>query len=457
MSQSPTTAGSDRPRTIHLGLGAFHRAHQAFYTHHADQVAGERTGIHAFTGRRPDAAETLAAQGFGYTLIERGADGDRLELITSIRDASAGADLDAWRSAWLEPGLQLITLTITEAGYRVADDDHVALRAGRPGSAMARLLDGLQTRRQADLPPVAVISCDNLAGNGGVLAARVRGLAARWDPGLAAWIADGISFPSTMVDRITPATTDADREQATAWIRQQSRQQISQHSSQSVDRMPVVCEPFTEWVIAGEFPAGRPAWDRVGVRFVEDVEPYERRKLWLLNAGHSMLAYVGLALGHATIDQTMTDPRCTELLEALWAAAAEVLPFDRAAIDEATAALRERFTNPRIRHNLAQIAGDGSQKLPNRTLGIYRARRKAGLPLDPGTPATLAGWLIHLGTDRVNDQGVGELYDRFSAAGAARPAAQVEIMLDYFGQDLTDDHELAAAVHDQLKQLQAEG
>ena len=452
MSQSAPTgstgSGADRPRTIHLGLGAFHRAHQAFYTHHADQAAGESTGIHAFTGRRPDAAETLAAQGFGYTLIERGAIGDRLELISSIKAASAGADLSAWRSAWQEPELQLITLTITEAGYRITDDDLGALQAGRPGSAMARLLDGLQTRRSAGLPPVAVVSCDNLAGNGGVLAGRVGELAGRWSPELAAWIADGVSFPSTMVDRITPATTDADRDQATAWI-------AGQPGGQTIDRMPVVCEPFTEWVIAGEFPAGRPAWDRVGVSFVEDVEPYERRKLWLLNAGHSMLAYVGLALGHATIDQTMTDPRCTELLEALWAAAAEVLPFEQVEIDAATAALRERFTNPRIRHNLIQIAGDGSQKLPNRNLGIYRARRKAGLPLDAGTPATLAGWLIHLGTDRVNDQGVGELRDRFATAGASTCRAQLPIMLGYFGPDLADDHELAAAVGDRLGQFGA--
>ncbi|QGN34540.1 mannitol dehydrogenase family protein [Microlunatus sp. Gsoil 973] len=435
-----------RPRTIHLGLGAFFRAHQAFYTHHADQLTGEPTGIHAFTGRRPDAAQALAAQGFGYTLIERGAAGDRLELITSIRNASAGADLDAWRSAWREPELQLITLTITEAGYRVTQDDLGALQAERPGSAMARLLDGLQTRRRAGLPPIAVVSCDNLAGNGGVLSGRVADLAARWDPELADWIAAGVSFPSTMVDRITPATTDADRDQATAWI-------ASRPGGQTVDRMPVVCEPFTEWVIAGDFPAGRPAWDRVGVAFVEDVEPYERRKLWLLNAGHSMLAYVGLALGRTTIDQAMTDPRCTDLLEALWAAAAQVLPFEQAEIDKATAALRDRFTNPRIRHNLAQIASDGSQKLPNRTLGIYRARRSAGLPLDPGTPATLAGWLIHLGTDLVNDQGVAELRAKFDRAGASDPSAQVPIMLDHFGRDLADDHELAAAVHDQLKQL----
>ncbi|GAB3917424.1 mannitol-1-phosphate 5-dehydrogenase [Microlunatus endophyticus] len=448
MSAGPHDGG-DRPRTIHLGLGAFHRAHQAFYTHHADRATGERTRIHAFTGRRPDAAETLAAQGFGYTLIERGADGDRLELITSIAAASAGADLAAWRSAWQVPDLQLITLTITEAGYRVTADDRAALQAGNPVSAMARLLDGLQTRRTAGLAPVAVVSCDNLAGNGGVLGGRVRDLAERWDPALASWIDGGVSFPSTMVDRITPATTDSDRDQATAWI-------AAQPGAQTVDRMPVVCEPFTEWVIAGTFPAGRPAWEQVGVRFVEDVEPYERRKLWLLNAGHSMLAYVGLALGHATIDQTMTDPRCTDLLEALWAAAAEVLPFDRAEIDAATAALRERFTNPRIRHNLSQIAGDGSQKLPNRTLGIYRARRRAGLPLDPGTPATLAGWLIHLGTDLVNDQGVGELLDRFAAAGASTYTSRLPIMLDYFGPDVADDHELVGAIGDQLRQFDAQ-
>lgn len=439
-------AGDDAPRTIHLGLGAFHRAHQAFYTHRAEQATGDRTGIHAFTGRKPDAADSLAAQGFGYTLIERGADGDRLELITSIRAASAGADTEAWRRAWLAPDLQLITLTITEAGYRVTDDDLPALRAGAPGSAMARLLFGLQTRRQAGLGPVAVVSCDNLAGNGEVLRGRVVDLAAGWDDDLAGWIAESVTFPSTMVDRITPATTDADREQATAWIRRQG-------GSQRVDTMPVVCEPFTEWVIAGEFPAGRPSWDQVGVNFVPDVAPYEQRKLWLLNAGHSMLAYYGLALGHETIDQAMGDPRCTELLEALWAAAGEVLPFDKVEIDAACEALRVRFTNPRIRHNLIQIAGDGSQKLPNRTLGIYRARRAAGLPLDPGTPATLAGWLIHLASGRVNDQGVSELISRFDAAGARTPSDRIPVMLEFFGPDLADDHELRTAVHDQLTAL----
>jgi fructuronate reductase len=311
---------------------------------------------------------------------------------------------------------------------------------------MARLLDGLQTRRKAGLGPIAVVSCDNLASNGEVLGGRVGELAAAWDQDLAAWIAESITFPSTMVDRITPATTDADRELATQWIRKQG-------GGQTLDTMPVVCEPFTEWVIAGDFPAGRPAWEQVGVNLVPDVAPYEQRKLWLLNAGHSMLAYYGLALGHETIDQTMQDPRCTELLQDLWAAAGDVLPFSPAEIDAACDALLTRFTNPRIRHNLIQIASDGSQKLPNRTLGIYRARRKAGLPLNAGIPATLAGWLIHLGTDRVNDQGVAELITRFDAAGARDPKARIPVMLGYFGQDLADDHELATAIQDQLVSL----
>ena len=432
-----------------MGLGAFHRAHQAYYTHRAEQLSGEQTGIHAFTGRKPDAADTLAAQGFGYTLIERGADGDRLELIDTIRAASAGSDAQAWRDAWLVDELQLVTLTITEAGYRVTADDLPALQAGHPGSAMSRLLYGLQIRRRAGLGPVAVVSCDNLASNGEVLARTVRELAGRWDEELASWIETSVGFPSTMVDRITPATTDADRELATRWL-------CEQGSAQRVDNMPVVCEPFTEWVIAGAFPAGRPAWEQAGVTFVDDVAPYEQRKLWLLNAGHSMLAYYGLALGHATIDQTMADPRCTELLEALWSAAGEVLPFPAEEIERASEALRLRFRNPRIRHNLIQIAGDGSQKLPNRTLGIYRARRRAGLPLDPGTPATLAGWLVHLGTDGVNDQGVADLYRRFDAAGVRTPAARIPVMLEFFGPDLADDHELADAIASQLKQLHAE-
>jgi fructuronate reductase len=434
------------PRTIHVGLGAFHRAHQAFYTHRAEQATGEQTGIWAFTGRRPDAAETLAAQGHRYTLIERGADGDRMEQIACITRASAGADLDSWREAWSNPELQAITLTITEAGYRVGDQDRADLRDGRPATAMARLLDGLQIRRRAGLGPVAVVSCDNLADNGSVLAGRVRSLAGDWDPELAGWIDEQISFPCTMVDRITPATTDADRDLATGWLRERGQ-------PDAVDRMPVVCEPFTEWVIAGDFPAGRPAWDQVGVQFVPDVAPYEQRKLWLLNAGHSMLAYVGLALGMRTIDQAMADPRCTDLLTELWRAAGEVLPFDDAEITAATDALTERFTNPRISHNLAQIAGDGSQKLPNRSLGIYRARRRAGLPLEAGVPATLAAWLIHLGTDAVKDQGVAELITRFDAAGADTPEQRLPIMLEYFGEDTRDDQELADAVRSQLKEL----
>jgi fructuronate reductase len=434
------------PRIIHLGLGHFHRAHQAFYTHRAEQVTGDRWGIHAFTGRKPDVAETLAAQGFRYTLIERAADGDTFDEIRTISRASAGADLDAWRQAWTAPDLQVITLTITEAGYRVGEGDLAALRAGQPSSAMARLLDGLQTRRRAGLGPVAVVSCDNVADNGAVLSRAVGKLAAEWDADLADWIADGVTFPGTMVDRITPASTDADCELATRWLREQG-------DAQAVDRLPVVCEPFTEWVIAGEFPAGRPAWDQVGVTFVSDVAPYEQRKLWLLNAGHSMLASVGLSLGLRTIDQTMADPRCTELLEALWAAAAEVLPFDQPEIDQATAALRERFTNPRIAHSLLQIIGDASQKLPNRNVAIYRARRKAGLPLDPGTPATLAGWLIHLGTDQVKDQSVTELITTFKQTGASTPEQQLPLMLEFFGPDLGDDQELANAVRDQLKLL----
>lgn len=443
-ARGPETAAD--PRIIHLGLGHFHRAHQAFYTHRAEQATGEWTGIHAFTGRKPDAAETLAAQGFRYTLIERGADGDTFEAIRTISRASAGADLDAWRTAWTVPDLQLITLTVTEAGYRPREDDLGSLQAGRPSSVLARLVDGLQTRRQAGLGPVAVVSCDNVADNGRVLSEAVTDLATRWDADLAQWIADGISFPGTMVDRITPASTEADCQSATRWLREQGE-------PDAIDRMPVVCEPFTEWVIAGDFPAGRPAWDQVGVTFVDDVAPYEQRKLWLLNAGHSMLAAVGLAYGLKTIDQTMTDPRCTELLEQLWAAAGEVLPFDQPEIDRATAALRERFSNPRIAHNLLQIAGDSSQKLPNRNVAIHRARRKAGLPLDAGTPATLAGWLIHLGTDQVNDQSVTPLLQRFDETGARTEEQRLPLMLEFFGSDIADDQELVQAVQDQLKQL----
>jgi fructuronate reductase len=359
-------------RIAHLGLGHFHRAHQAWYTQHADERAdagaSDGWGIAAFTGRSPRAAEALAAQDGVYTLITRAADGDSAEIVQSVVRAHDGAGPD-WERTIADPDVAVLTVTITERGYEPA---------GHQGeSAGQRIARGLLARAQASAGPIALVSCDNLSGNGAALRRIV--LDAVHDADLAAWIESNASFVSTMVDRITPGTTDADR--ATA-------RELTGYD----DAAPVVTEPFSEWVICGDFPAGGPAWETVGARFVDDVEPYERRKLWLLNAGHTLLAATGIPRGHETVAEAFGDTQCRMLLEDLWAEARVVLPFDEETTDASLAALRARFANPRIAHRLAQIDDGSLQKLRQRQAAIMTARLEAGE--EPGTAslATIEEW-----------------------------------------------------------------
>jgi fructuronate reductase len=226
-----------------------------------------------------------------------------------------------------------------------------------------------------------------------------------------------------MVDRITPATTDADLaavRRLTGWD----------------DAAPVISEPFTEWVLAGDFPAGRPAWEAGGARFVDDVEPFERRKLWLLNAGHSLLAYRGLLRGRATIAEAVADPGLREHLERLWAEQREDLPFDDDEVDAALAALRDRFSNARIEHRLAQVATDGSQKLGPRIIDPLRARTAAGR--DPGDAqlGVLAAWTLHLLSGEAHDPAADELAARLR--DARDPGARARLILSSLAPDLTD-------------------
>ncbi len=403
---SPPRSVRHPVRVAHLGLGAFHRAHQAWFT----QLAGDGSGIAAFTGRSAEAARVLAAQDAVYTLVERGAEGDSATLMEVLSEVHDGDDTEAWRRVLADPEVGVLTLTVTEAGYR-------------PGSsAPARVLDGLRARHAAGAGGMAVVSCDNLPDNGRVLRDAVLALA---EPGteVEAWIRSDVSFVSSMVDRITPATTDADREavrRLTGWD----------------DAAPVVTEPFAEWVLAGSFPAGRPAWDAAGARIVDDIAPYERRKLWLLNAGHSLLAYHGLAAGHGTVAEAVADPALADELEELWSEQRTELPFDAATVDEALAALRSRFGNARIEHRLAQIATDGSQKLGPRIIDPLRSRLSAGR--DPGRAqlGVLAAWADHLAGPDVRDAGAGALVERLRDATAPRERAAA--VLRALAPDLTD-------------------
>ena len=437
-------------RILHLGLGNFFRAHQAWYTHHAADAA--EWGIAAFTGRRPGLARTLAAQDGLYTLVVRGAEGDRHEVIRSLSAAHPSADHAAWLDYWRLPRLSVVTLTITEAGYaRVhgtdgdgrnrrggldtartdVSGDIAALKASpvaNVATAPAKLLAGLAARREAGLPSVVIVPCDNLPGNAEVTQRIVRDLAeAVGDPTLTAAAQDPL-FATTMVDRITPAATKADLNTVGS-------------AGGFTDFAPVVTEPFSEWVLSGRFPAGRPRWEDAGARFVPDVMPFERRKLWLLNGAHSLFAYTAPLLGHATVDEAVADPRCREWLAHWWQEASRHLSLPMAELTAYQDELLQRWANPRIRHTLAQIAADGSQKLPVRILPALHAERAAGR-LPHGAAHILSGWLLHLRGRgaRMQDAGV----DRSLAEGPLPEAARR--MLAFLDPPLADDAELAAAV-----------
>lgn len=235
--------------------------------------------------------------------------------------------------------------------------DLAALTADGPGATVTtvpgKLVLGLAVRRAAGLGAIAVVPCDNVPDNGPMVRRVVLDLAAAVDPALAAWIGDRVSFVTTMVDRITPRTTEQDVDD----LRQ---------ATEVEDASVVVTEPFAEWVLSGDFPAGRPAWHEVGARFVDDIEPWEQRKLRLLNGSHSLMAYAAPILGHTTVAEAIADPRVRQWVEQWWDDAAEHLPLPAEEIATYRQALLTRYANPRIRHLLTQIAADGSQKLPIR-------------------------------------------------------------------------------------------
>ncbi|GAA2610408.1 mannitol dehydrogenase family protein [Paractinoplanes durhamensis] len=406
---------------VHLGLGNFFRAHQAWYTSVAPDAAD--WPIAAFTGRSPAAARQLAAQHGRYTLLVRGPERDEAQIIGAVRAAYAANDHQAWRDHLAAPRTALVTLTVTEAAYlrapgggldevEAAADVAAWLRGDPAQTVPGRLMAGLAERRLFGGGPIAIVPCDNLPDNGAATARVLLDFTSLAEPALVPWIRDNVSFVTTMVDRITPRTTPEDVRTAAAL-------------TGFDDAAPVVTEPFTEWVLGGVFPAGRPAWEAGGARFVSDVTAHEQRKLLLLNGGHSLLAYAGSARGHTTVAEAVADRECRAWLEQWWDEAARYVPLPPAEIAAYRAALLTRFGNARIRHTLAQIAADGSQKIPIRVVPVVRGELRAGR-VPAGAIRILAAWIDHL-------RGIGAPLDDAGAGPFVARANDVREVLGLLG------------------------
>ncbi len=359
--------GRVAPGIVHLGAGAFHRAHQAAFVDTC-LAAGERSwGIVGASLRSPATRDALAPQDFLYTLALRDTAGETLRVIGSVLDVVVAAqNPERLLAALADPRTRLVTLTVTEAGYAPAPD---AAQAGAhpPRTAADFVMEGLARRRARGLPPFTILSCDNLPGNGRVLHRLLFDLAAARDAGLAAYVAEQVACPCSTVDRIVPATTDADRAAITGRLGVE-------------DAWPVIGEPFAQWVVEDRFPLGRPGLERAGVTFVADVEPFEQMKLRLLNGAHTALAAVGRLAGLDTVADAVAQPAVRAFLETYWAQVGPTLAVDRGTAEAYARRLLPRFGNAALRHRTAQIATDAARKLPGRILAPLRELRARGAP-----------------------------------------------------------------------------
>ncbi len=453
------------PGIVHLGLGAFARGHLAEYTEDALEKTFGAWGIVGASLQRPDQRDRLKPQEGLYTLLKRAPAGPELRIIGSVLDVLVASESPAALVARLAaPETRIVSLTVTEKGYchdpatgRLKADHpdiiHDLANPATPRSAVGMLVAGLKARRDAGLGPFTALCCDNLPSNGHVLRGLVRDFAALVDDKLAAWLEANGAFPATMVDRIVPATTDADIAEVAKLIGVE-------------DAAPVIGEPFRQWAIEDVFANGRPDWHEVGAQMVSEVGPFEFMKLRMLNGAHSSLAYLGYLSGHETVAEASGDPVLARFLEGLWAEIIPTVPAPQGVVlGDYAKALLARFQNPAIRHRTWQIAMDGSQKLPQRLLGTIRERLKAGAPIEHLTLG-VAAWMRYVtGTDEkgaaidVRDPLAAELKRRAEAAG--RDAAALVTALTgieaIFDTDLPSDLRFTKPVAAHLASLFEKG
>ena len=436
-----------RPATgiVHLGLGAFFRAFGCVYIADAMAASGGDWGIVGVSLRSPDTRDALRSRDWAYTSVSLAPEGDELREITVLNDVLvAPEDPAAVLAVMADPAVKIVSLTVTEKGYchnpatGALNFDHPDIQHDlshdQPVSALGYLVRALAARKAAGHAPFTVLTCDNLPENGKLVRGLVLQLAKRIDPELADWISVEGRFPSTMVDRITPATTAED-------IARIARK------TGTPDKAPVMHEPFAQWAVEDDFVGGaRPDLAAAGVEMVNDVTAHEHMKLRMLNGTHSALAYTGYLAGHETIADTIADPVFAAYARALWA---EIMPAVKAPLgvdlSEYADALFDRYANPAIRHRTWQIAMDGSQKLPQRLLGTLRENLDAGRKAD-GLCLAVAAWMRYVGGTDENGQPIDvrdPLADRLRdvAAGQGTPADVVGAILsvrDIFPADLAD-------------------
>ena len=381
---------------VHFGFGNFHRSHVAMYLDRLmEGGAGLDWGICGVGVLEHDShmRDVMRAQDCLFTLVVRHPDGSlEPRVVGSVLEYLYGPDdSDRIHQRLEDPAVRIVSLTVTEGGYlknpATGDFDadnpavvHDLAHPEDPRTAFAYVVEGLRRRRDAGAEPFAVLSCDNLQGNGDYARQAVVGFARLTDPALATWIEGSVVFPNCMVDRITPATTEDDREALGRLFGVE-------------DQWPVPAEPFTQWIVEDEFPTGRPPLEPVGVQFVADVGPYELMKLRLLNASHQALAYLGAPLGYTLVDETMRDDRIRRYLEHYMVREASPTLGDLPGIDVPAyiATLLERFSNPCMRDTLVRLATDGSNRMPTFTLPPLRENLVAGRPTVLGS-AMVAAW-----------------------------------------------------------------
>jgi len=416
-----------RPSIVHIGVGGFHRAHLATYV---DELcrAGNTSWAIVGAGTQPSdkaVADALDSQDRLYTLMVRDDERTDLHVVGSIVDYVRAFDqpqLLVDRIA--DATTQIVSLTVTEGGYPVDDQDGAYLATSKnagPTSAFGILAQGLEERRLNSRAPITILSCDNIMSNGDVTQAAINGEAARFGEELLSWIETSVAFPNSMVDRITPATTPAH----IAWLREHH---------QLDDKWPVVTEPFRQWVIEDRFAGKRPPLEELDILVTDDVEPYEIMKLRLLNAGHSCLAYPAALFGiehvHAALEDADIDRFVRELLaEEAVPALPDVPGID---IDAYVASLTTRFANPAIADQIARLCQDGSSKFPKFLLPTIEAQLAMDGPIDRSTLA-LASWCEYLAQDGIEGSAITAAPDprmtaaaSFAAASLRNPSAFLE-------------------------------